>query len=64
MVRVNRSQIFLTLYYLDLIFLTNEQKYFCEIELGEKESCNALKSMPNNKKTGKNGLSKDFYEAF
>ena len=47
-----------------MIFLTNEQKYFCEIELGEKESCNALKSMPNNKKTGKNGLSKDFYEAF
>ena len=34
---------------IDLPCLTNEQKDFCEIELGEKELSNALKSMPNNK---------------
>ena len=41
-IRVNRSEIFLT-------FLTSfQQKDFCEIELGEKELCDALKSMPSN----------------
>ena len=34
---------------IDLPFLTIEQKDFCEIELGEKELCNTLKSMPNKK---------------
>ena len=48
----------------DLPCLTNEQKDFCEIELGEKELFNALKSMPNNKTPGNDGLSKEFYEAF
>ena len=48
----------------DLPCLTNEQKDFCEIELGEKELLNALKSMPNNKTPGNDGLSKEFYEAF
>ena len=32
--------------------LTNEQKDFCEIELGERELCNALKPMLNNKPQG------------
>ena len=49
---------------IDLPCLTKEQKDFCEIELGEKELLNALKSMPNNKTPGNNGLSKEFYEAF
>ena len=49
---------------LDLPSLTNGQKDFCEIELGEKELCNALKSMPNKKTPGNYGLSKEFYEAF
>ena len=49
---------------IDLPCLTNEQKDFCEIELGEKELFNALKSMPNNKTPGNDGLSKEFYEAF
>ena len=49
---------------IDLPCLTNEQKDFCEIELGEKELSNALKSMPNNKTPGNDGLSKEFYEAF
>ena len=44
--------------------LTNEQKDFCAIELGEKELLNALISMPNNKTPGNDGLSKEFYEAF
>ena len=35
--------------------LTNEQKDFGEIELGEKELLHALKSMPNNKTPGNGG---------
>ena len=49
---------------IDLPCLTNEQKGFCESELREKELCNALKSMPNNKTPGNDRLSKEFYEAF
>ena len=48
----------------DLPCLTNEQKGFCEIKLAEKELFDALKSMPNNKTPGNDGLSKEFYEAF
>ena len=43
---------------IDLPFLTIEQKDFCEIELGEKELFNTLKSVPNNK------TPVVFYEAF
>ena len=46
---------------IDLPCLTNEQKYFCEIELGVKELLNALKSMPNNKTPGNGGLSKAIF---
>ena len=49
---------------IDLPRLTNKQKDFCEIELGEKELLNALKSLPNNKTPENDGLSKEFYEAF
>ena len=49
---------------IDLPSLTNEQKDFCEIELGEKELCNTLKSVPNIKTPGNDGLSNKFYEAF
>ena len=49
---------------IDLPCLTNEQKVFCETELGEKELFSAWKSMPNNKTPGNDGLSKEFYEAF
>ena len=49
---------------LGLPSLTNEQKDFCEIELGGKQLCNALKSMPNNKTPGNDELSKEFYKAF
>ena len=44
--------------------LTNEQKDFGEIELGEKELLHALKSMPNNKTPGNGGWSREFYEEF
>ena len=44
--------------------LTNEQKDFCEIELGQKKLFNAFKSMTNNKAPENDGLSKEFYEAF
>ena len=50
--------------FVDLPCLTNEQKDFCETELGEKELLYALESMPNNKTPGNDGLSKQFYEAF
>ena len=49
---------------IDLPCLAIEQKGFCETELREDELCNALKSMPNNKTPGNDGLSKEFYEAF
>ena len=49
---------------IDLPCLTNEQKEFCEIELGEKGLSNTLKSMPNNKSPRNDGLSKELYEAF
>ena len=48
----------------DLPCLTNEQKDFCDIELGEKELLNPLKSMPNSKTPGNDGSSKEVYEAF
>ena len=48
--------------YIDLSCPTNERKNFCEIELREKELCNALKSMPNNKTLGNDGLTKEIYE--
>ena len=47
---------------IDLPCLTKEQKYLCEVELGEKESGNALKSMSNNKKPENDVLSKEFHE--
>ena len=42
----------------DLPCLTNEQKDSCDIELWEKELCKALKSIPNNKTSGNDALSK------
>ena len=48
----------------DLPCLTNEQKDFCDIELGEKELLNPLKSMPTSKTPGNDGSSKEVYEAF
>ena len=49
---------------IDLPCLTKEQKDFCEVELGEKELSNVLKSIPNNETPGNDGLSKEFHEAF
>ena len=49
---------------IDLPCLANEENDFCEIELEEKEWCNALKYMPNSKSQGNDGLSKKIYEAF
>ena len=50
--------------YIDLSCPTNEQKDFCEIQLGEKKLCDAFRSMPNNKTLGNDGLCKEAYEAF
>ena len=49
---------------LDLPSLTNEQKDFCDTELGGKELCNAFKSMLNSKTPGNDRLSKGFYDTF
>ena len=44
--------------------LTQEQKQDCEKEISKKEVIDALKSFSNNKSPGKDGLTKEFYEAF
>ena len=44
--------------------LTNEQKNICEGELTEKELYNALIDIDNNKSSGNDGLTKEFYYTF
>ena len=44
--------------------LTEEQKKICEAELTEKEICQSLISMENNKSPGNDGLTKEFYCTF
>ena len=44
--------------------LTEEQSQICEGPITESELLNALKSMPNNKSPGNDGLAKEFYETF
>ena len=44
--------------------LTNEQTLSCGGNISEDEVFKSLKSMENNKSTGNDGLSKEFYECF
>ena len=44
--------------------LSKEKRDSCEGDITEKELFQALKSMPNNKSPGNDGLSKEFYETF
>ena len=41
-----------------------EQSQTCEGHITEFELLNALKSMPNNRSPGNDGLTKEFYETF
>ena len=52
--------------YLDISIprLSKEKRDSCEGDITEKELFQALKSMPNNKSNGNDGLSKEFYETF
>ena len=49
---------------IDIPILTEEQSQICEGPITESELLNALKSMPNNKSSGNDGLKKEFYEIF
>ena len=44
--------------------LTEDQSKDCEFILSEKDLLLVLKSMPNNKSPGNDGLTKEFYEVF
>ena len=44
--------------------LIEDQSKDCEFVLSEKDLLLVLKSMPNNKSPGKDGLTKEFYELF
>ena len=49
---------------IDIPILTEEQSQICEGPITKSELLNALKSMPNNKSSGNDGLKKEFYEIF
>ena len=49
---------------INIPILTEEQSQTCEGPATESELLNALKSMPNNKSPGNDGLTKEFYETF
>ena len=49
---------------IDIPILTEEQSQICEGPITKSELLNALKSMPNNKPSGNDGLKKEFYEIF
>ena len=44
--------------------LTSKSFDICESEIAEKDLITALKSMPNGKSPGNDGLTKEFYEHF
>ena len=64
MVVNSRVEIFeFIIFIINLLNFTNSSlrtKRFCEIEFGEKELCNTLKSMPNNKTRGIMDYAKSF----
>ena len=49
---------------INIPILTEEGSQTCEGPITESELVNALKSMPNNKSPGNDGLTKEFYETF
>ena len=49
---------------INIPILTDEQSQTCEGPKTESELLNALKSMPNNKSPGNDGLSRKIYETF
>ena len=56
-----------TMQFLNLVSipqLTDDQSKDCEFILSENDLPLVLKSMPNNKSSGNDGLTKEFYEVF
>ena len=49
---------------INIIIFTEEQSQTWEVPITESELLNALKSIPNNKLPGNDGLTKVFYETF
>ena len=49
---------------INIPILSEERSQTCEGPITESELLNALKSMPNNKSPGNDGLTKEFYETF
>ena len=49
---------------INIPILSEELSQTCEGPITESEFLNALKSMPNNKSPGNDGLTKEFYETF
>ena len=44
--------------------LSQDKRKLCEEDLTEKDLCNSLKSMQNDKSSGNDGLTKEFHETF
>ena len=44
--------------------LSEDKRKLCEEDLTEKDLCDSLKSMQNDKSPGNDGLTKEFYETF
>ena len=49
---------------IDVSKLSEDQVKLCEEELTEKDLYNSLRSMQNDKSSGNDGLTKEFYETF
>ena len=49
---------------INISILTEEQSQTCEGPITEPELLNAIKSIPNNKSPGNDGLTNQFYETF
>ena len=61
---VSKNEIMPFLNLVSIPQLTEDQSKDCEFVLSEKDLLLVLKSMPNNKSPGNDGLTKEFYEVF
>ena len=61
---VSKNEIMQFLNLVSIPQLTEDQSKDCEFILSEKDLLLVLKSMPNNKSPGNDGLTKEFYEVF
>ena len=61
---MSKNEIMIFLNLVSIPQLTEDQSKDCEFILSEKDLLLVLKSMPNNKSPGNDGLTKEFYEVF